>query len=350
MNILRQYIRFKYLGHILFWLVSVIFAVASFKVASQREIQISFDLIIRAIIPNAGFAFAVYFNLLVLIPRLLRARQYIYYSFCLILLLFISALVIQLALFLLSGHSNEYQIFGEIFSWHFFTAAIYVGITSSVKLAKDWLNLQELNIQYKKLELEKKEVELITLKSQLNPHFLFNSLNNIYSLALTKSPETPETILRLSDMMRYILYESTDKFVPISKEISFVRDYLGMQQLRISEEVDIQFDFPEEIPDMKVMPLLFEPFIDNAFKHGLKNPAPKPYIHGEISFSGSQILFSIKNNVGELHQNQGFKRAGIGLQNVRKRLDYHYGRNNTIFNITKTDNSFSVELKIPLIQ
>lgn len=350
MDILRQYIRFKYLGHILFWLISVVFAVVSFKVASQSEIQISPDLIIRAIIPNAGFAFAVYFNLFVLIPRLLRVKQYIYYSFCLILLLFVTSLAIQAALIPFSGTQNELQIFGEIFSWHFFTAAIYVAITSSAKLTKDWLNLQELNIRYQKLELEKKEVELISLKSQLNPHFLFNSLNNIYSLALTKSADTPEAVLRLSDMMRYILYESTESFVPISKEIAFVKDYIDLQKLRISETIDIQFHTPEQIPDIKVMPLLFEPFIDNAFKHGLKNPAPKPYIHGEISFTDSRVIFRIENNVGKLLQNEGLKKAEIGLKNVRKRLDYHYGQSNTIFNINNSDNSFSVELEVPFIQ
>ena len=145
-----------------------------------------------------------YLNLYLLIPKFLESKNYIFYTFWLLITLAISSLIIQLIfVFILQTKSFEHQ-FANMFSSHFFTAAFYVGITSLFKFVKDWVELQEMKLKLIQIEHEKLEAELNTLKSQLNPHFLFNCLNNIYSLALNNSPKTPEIILKLSDLMRHV--------------------------------------------------------------------------------------------------------------------------------------------------
>ena len=146
---------------------------------------------------------------------------------------------------------------------------LYVGITSFLKLIKDWLSLQDINLKLVKIEQQKLEAELKTLKGQLNPHFLFNSLNNIYSLALIKSDKVPELILKLSDLMRHIIYESKENYISLEKEIEFVNNFIELQKIRTSDKTKIKYEIKGKIPSAKIAPLLFEPFIDNAFKHGL---------------------------------------------------------------------------------
>jgi LytS/YehU family sensor histidine kinase len=156
---------------------------------------------------------------------------------------------------------------------------LYVGITSFLKLIKDWLSLQDINLKLVKIEQQKLEAELKTLKSQLNPHFLFNSLNNIYSLSLIKSDKVPELILKLSDLMRHIIYESKENYIPIEKELEFVNNFIELQRIRTSDKTKINYRINGIIPSAKIAPLLFEPFIDNAFKHGLPGTVNSDFIN-----------------------------------------------------------------------
>lgn len=348
MPILSNYTRFKITGHIIFWTCSIVFAITAFYVASDHKLPINGDLLLRAIIPNIGFALAVYINLYLLIPKLLRTNKYIFYTFWLIILLSISSLLIQTIIVYAFKNKSFSDQFGEMFSSHFFTAAFYVGVTSLVKFIKDWIQLQELNLKYARVEREKLEAELTMLKSQLNPHFLFNCLNSIYSLALTKSAQTPETILKLSDMMRYVLYESRENFIPVKREIEFLRNFIELQKIRVSDKIEITTDIDGEIPDKRVIPLIFEPFIDNAFKHGLRNPAADPFIHVSIAFSPEIMTFHIANNYLPAGHNPDQKSSGIGLQNIQRRLAFLYPENDYKLELKNTGNEFCVTLKIKL--
>lgn len=348
MPILKNYSRFKISLQILFWVCSVVFAMTAFYVASNYKLNIDFTLFLKALIPNAGFALAVYLNLLLLIPKFLKNKKYIFYTFWLIVLLTCSSLIIQFSLVFILKEKNFADQFSSMFSSHFFTAAFYVGVTSLFKFVKDWIQLQSVELKLSQIEKEKLEAELITLKSQLNPHFLFNCLNNIYSLSLNNSPKTPETILKLSEMMRYVLYESRENFIPVKKEIDFLINFIELQKIRLSNKIDIRYTITGTVPDLKVIPLIFEPFIDNAFKHGIKNPATSPFIRIAVEFTGNFLRFSIENNFGQSQSTGDTKHSGIGLNNIQKRLEYLYQPNEFKLEIIQNGLVFEVKLKVLL--
>jgi sensor histidine kinase YesM len=348
MALLKSYSRFKIIGHVLFWTCSLIFAITAFYVASDHKLTFNSNLLFRALIPNIGFALAVYLNLYLLIPKYLKNKSYIFYTFWLILLLAGSSSLIQFSLVFVLKNKNFTDQFASMFSSHFFTAAFYVGITSLIKFVKDWLQLQEMNLKFAQVEREKLEAELNTLKSQLNPHFLFNCLNNIYSLALTNSPRTPEIILKLSDLMRHVLYESRENFIPIKKELDFMTNFIELQKIRLTNAVDLLYSVDGTVPDKKVIPLIFEPFLDNAFKHGLRNPAASPLIHVLVSFQNEKMLFSIQNNFGHTASLPKTKDSGIGLKNIEKRLDYLYAKDDFSLKVIREDNLFTVKLEVLL--
>lgn len=347
MQILFNDTRYKITGHILFWICSIAFALTAFYVASDQRLNLNNDIILRAIIPNIGFATAVYVNLYLLIPKFLKNKNYIFYTFWLLLLLTASSVLIQF-MFVTIYHTKSFQDqFATMFSSHFFTAAFYVGITALFKFVKDWLQLQEMKLKMSQIEREKLEAELNTLKSQLNPHFLFNCLNNIYSLALSNSPQTPEIILKLSDLMRHVLYESRENFIPVKKELDFLVNFIELQKIRLTSRIDIRYSIEGTIPDLKVIPLIFEPFIDNAFKHGLKNPADSPFLNASIVFEAETMRFKIENNFGNIPTIPS-KSSGIGLKNIQKRLEFLYSPNEYNYEIQKTDDTFTILLEVKL--
>jgi LytS/YehU family sensor histidine kinase len=231
---------------------------------------------------------------------------------------------------------------------YFFSILVYVVFTTFVKLVKDWISLQDLNLKLVKIEQQKLEAELKMLKGQLNPHFLFNSLNNIYSLALIRSEKVPEFILKLADLMRHIIYESKENYIPIEKELEFVQNFIELQRIRTSEKTSIKYTIKGKIPSAKIAPLLFEPFIDNAFKHGLPGADEIDFINICFDFSTeTKLNFTIDNNFSDLFI-RNKKNSGIGLQNVKQRLRLLYHTNEFDLQIDKSDNVFRVSLDLIL--
>lgn len=346
----KLYNRFKIAAHILFWLASIILLLFIFSFYEEKA---QFNQAIKSIVTNLGFALAVYINLYYLIPHFLKQKNYIFYFFWLIILLSVSSLITQLLFAFplrnLLGITDKVTSFNsELHSAYFFATLVYVVTTSFLKFIKEWLAIQDLNLKIVKIERQKLEAELKTLKGQLNPHFLFNSLNNIYSLALIKSDKVPELILKLSDLMRHIIYESKENFIPIEKEIEFVDNFIALQKIRISNQNTIQYKIIGAVPSGKIAPLLFEPFIDNAFKHGLPGIANKDCITIIFDFNTSEyIFFSIKNNY-EKTQAEDKKNSGIGIENVKQRLKYLYDSKQYELIINKENHKFSVSLKLKL--
>jgi sensor histidine kinase YesM len=349
----KLYHRLKIAGHIMFWLVSIGIMLFFFYFNEKR---VHFDAVIiaKALIANFGFAMGVYVNLYMLIPRFLKKKNYVFYIFWLIILLTVSSLTIQ---FLFILPLRNILDFGERFnsydsnlhSAYFFATLIYVAFTSFLKFIKEWIALQDLNLKLARIEQQKLEAELKTLKGQLNPHFLFNSLNNIYSLALVKSDKVPGLILRLSDLMRHIIYESRGNYIALEKEIEFVNNFIELQKIRASEEVKINYEINGEIPSAKIAPLLFEPFIDNAFKHGLPGNN-EDFIQIFFDFSTDGFLhFSIENNF-DPPENKTQKTGGIGVKNVKRRLKYLYKPNDYKLEISGEKNIYSVNLQLKLIE
>ena len=193
----------------------------------------------------------------------------------------------------------------------------------------------------KTIKADKTKAELALLKSQVNPHFFFNTLNNLYGLVVEKSPQAPEMVLKLSDMMRYTIYEGKEDLVNLTDEINYLETYIKLHEIRYRKKVDIQFvhDVDEMI---QVAPMLFIVLLENAIKHGVEPLAENAYIHMNLSTENDRLLFGIVNNYEAKASGQ---KAGIGLDNLKKRLGHYYPDRHEL-KIEKTDSIYSARLEL----
>ncbi|MDR2626802.1 MAG: histidine kinase, partial [Dysgonamonadaceae bacterium] len=215
--------------------------------------------------------------------------------------------------------------------------------STGLKVITQWYDEKR---RLKELENSKTEAELSFLKSQIHPHFLFNSLNSIYYLALSKDDKAPEAILSLSNFLRFVTIESDKSFIPLEKELNMLREYLDLQSLRASEKFDLQFDLQGDLNQLNIMPLTFIPFVENAFKYGISAHVDC-FIHLNIKIEKEILEFTISNAIMQGEKNI-VRSSGIGLDNIRKRLELAYP-GHYLLDIKSDDRIFSVYLKINLI-
>ncbi|MEM8889434.1 MAG: histidine kinase [Bacteroidota bacterium] len=198
-----------------------------------------------------------------------------------------------------------------------------------------------LNLQHEKLDAEMK-----FLKSQINPHFLFNALNNIYSLSILKSENTSDNLLKLSDMLRYVLYECNAEQVPLQKEVEYIRNLIGLNMLKDSQGLNVKTSLSEISPHLMITPLLFVPFIENAFKHSKIEQLDKGWIRLHLEEEKGRIHFSLSNSMPrEAISKDG--QGGIGLVNVKRRLELYYPQRHQL-DILESEDEFRVQLEIDL--
>ena len=196
----------------------------------------------------------------------------------------------------------------------------------------------------RELKNEKLHSELSLLRSQINPHFFFNTLNNLYGLAIEKSEETPKTILKLSEMMRYTIYDGKKETVAIEKEIDFLKNYIDLHTIRHFDKLDVKFDIDNNEPNLKIAPLLLINLLENAFKHGAEKLDKNAFIHLNISTHKNSINFTIENNFEDEKDSNG-----IGLENLKRRLQLLYP-NAHDFNTSTHNSVFRAELSLYLNQ
>ncbi|QRM90315.1 sensor histidine kinase [Lacinutrix sp. WUR7] len=197
----------------------------------------------------------------------------------------------------------------------------------------------------KELENEQKDIKLQVLRNQLNPHFLFNSLNSIYSLVRSKSDDAPEAVITLSELMRYMLYEAGDKQVPLEKEINYIQNYIALQRLRLKNTEAVKLNINGETRNLKIYPLLLISFIENAFKYGTDYKG-NTQIDIKIVVSNNQLVFKAENILG-LHK-RDMKNSGVGLKNIENQLHYLYKNNHKLI-INETKTHYKVHLTLNLI-
>lgn len=223
----------------------------------------------------------------------------------------------------------------------YITSFLVSGFALGIRYAESALRKEE---EIKELEREKLNSELALLKNQVSPHFFFNTLNNIYALIEINGKDAQEAVLSLSKMMRYMLYESEQGNTRLSHEIVFMKGYIDLMKLRMSERVRLTVDFPEEYQDQDIPPLLFIPFIENAFKHGVSNRA-KSFIEISLRVEGDRIVFRAANSIASAGADAPQPGSGIGLDNVRKRLALLYqGRHE--LKIDAGESVFTAELTL----
>ncbi|MEP7195679.1 MAG: sensor histidine kinase [Saprospiraceae bacterium] len=292
------------------------------------------------------YASLAYFNLFYLFPRFLRNGSFILY-----LSSIIGISLIATPLQIVINHTFCTIEIGGCSTWitdqkfHFISMLIVSSLSTLARIPLDWLKVQH---EKQTLQTKNIESELQFLKNQINPHFLFNTLNNLYALTLKKSDYAPELVLKLSDMLRYMLYECNEEKVSLSKEIHYIKNYLDLEKIRLSQQPEIEFDIDGDPDTIKVAPLLFIPFLENSFKHGLKYNSDKSFIH--IQFRINETLhFSILNSKSPA--NPGWtkpnKVGGIGLSNVKKRLELIYPKRHQLI-IDDQPDFFEVTLNITI--
>jgi LytS/YehU family sensor histidine kinase len=194
------------------------------------------------------------------------------------------------------------------------------------------------------IESKKAKAELALLKSQINPHFFFNTLNNLYGLTVEKSDHAPHVVLKLSDMMRYTIYMGKEDLVPLKDEVDYLKNYIELHKIRYQKKVDIQFNY-SGISDYQIAPLLYIIPLENAFKHGVEKLTGNAYIHMNISTGNGSIFFEIENNFEKLETIQDF---GIGLNNLKQRLQLLYPKKHQL-TIENTDSVYKLSLKLDTI-
>jgi two-component system, LytTR family, sensor kinase len=206
-------------------------------------------------------------------------------------------------------------------------------------------NYIKLKQSARKLRIEKQEAELNYLKSQTNPHFLFNTLNNIYSLARDKSDLAAESVLRLSKILRFMLYEAGGEYISIEQELKIISDYIELEKLRYDDSLRINFNY--DIEDMKqaLPPLLLIPLVENAFKHGVSETRHRPFVDIHLSVNKRQLKYQVKNSTDVLISDRGVK-ENIGLSNLRRQLELLYTEYD--LSVQQGDSTFTAVLKINL--
>nr|WP_246202965.1 histidine kinase [Fulvivirga lutimaris] len=196
----------------------------------------------------------------------------------------------------------------------------------------------------KTLENEKLAVELKYLKSQINPHFLFNTLHNLNYLTQIKSDQASEVIVMLSNIMRYMIYDSNKPSVTLRKEIDYIQDYLALEAIRLNNKFDLKFDVTEANDQLEIAPLIFIPFVENAFKHGISDKDEKSWIDIRLSTKENIMYLVVENSIGE---KVDMESSGVGLENVKKRLALGYPGKYTL-DIDESEKKYHVSLTLDL--
>lgn len=332
--------------HLLFWILSlVLFVVLIFLTRHFRLQAMDFQTAINIILTLLLLAVSVYINLLILLPLFFKKRHYLLFS-----LFEISNIALFICLnyvISMTFEGKHPNLLNEIVA-EFILVLVFLIITTLIKFTRDSIALQDANLKIKEIEREKAESELRALKAQINPHFFFNTLNSIYSLSLDQSEKIPELILKLSELMRYILYETRENQISMQRQLEFLQSYIYLEQLRTDEKIKIDMEINGDPAGLMVAPLLFITFVENAFKHVAKEKDNPSFIRITFDLTHPyKILFTIKNKKYNSPGASIGNNEGIGLANVRKRLNLLYPAKHEL-KISDTGDVFKVDLTLDL--
>jgi two-component system LytT family sensor kinase len=340
------------LFHLLFWLLYAGWQILQYAWDNKDYIHLEYspdiwiDLLMSIVL--------VYINLYLLVPKFFYPKKYLRYGLTLLGCLLIGGVYSRFAgwYYLVPWtKAHDYTMYIHEPTNFFIPIRIIrntlgycpvVGLTLFLKLIQDAYAREQ---RMRALEEEKHQAELDLLKAQVHPHFFFNTLNSLYALTMVKSDKGPEVVLQLSELMHYVLYEANAPLVSLDTEISHLRNYIEIEQLRFGDRLDLRFDTPPDHTTPMVVPLLLLPFIENAFKHSLSRETEKAWIHIDISLQQDALCMKVTNSchgAGEIGN-----QTGIGLKNVRKRLELSYPGQHQL-DIRPGNDIFEVNLKLSL--
>lgn len=341
LNELYKKLSYYKVHHFVFWALYTYFWFFLLSVNLETKPALINSLIIISV-----HALISYFNIYILFAKLLKNKEYFTYVVSLILTVLLGIFLLAMAYYNVETISDQSK--DSIWAWEFFrTNAISISytlaITMSLKMVKQWYERERMTKDLEKINME---TELKYLKSQINPHFLFNSLNSLYALTLVKSDKAPELVLKLSEILRYVLYEAKEKFVSLDKEINYLRSYLELEKIRHGDRLDVDFKIEGETANKQIAPMLFLTFLENSFKHGISNSAGDGYVNIGMNIAEDQLDFSIANSKPSKKKDPNYA-GGIGLENTKKRLSILYP-NKFKLETQDDDNTYRVNLNLQL--
>lgn len=329
----------KTVEYLAFWGISMVILANHFAYGSSVE-RIDW---IYTFLFHLSLWIGVSVNSFVLIPRFLARKSYLVYMACFIVLVTVTVYMNQLTFTHIADWLFPRYFFISYFEWYDLLIYVlaYLGITSLIQFSRSWFEETESQRTLAELKKAKVEQDLQSLKAQIQPHFLFNSLNTIYGLVRRKSDLAGDAVLTLSDLLRYTIRHSESTWVTLSDELEYVQQYLNLQRLRTDspEKVNLMVNLQDKSADrINIPPLVFLPFIENAFKYG------DGEIRAEIVTEGNALIFRCENPVVSGNQVSG---TGTGVQKTRKLLDLMYQDRYSLDLKTGID-TFIVTLKIPI--
>ncbi len=305
-----------------------------------------FDALTTNLITIIFYLAITYIDYFYLFPKYLKERKlWIHFTWVGLYSLLLTPIKMAV-LHLATWNSEEPLIQDASHMFFMFLSLFFVGVCSSIyRIMNEWIIQQR---DKKELEKQTLQSELNFLKSQINPHFLFNTLNSLYALTLKKSDLAPEIVLKLSEMMRYMLYECNEKTVFLSKEIQYIQNYLDLEKLRHGAKMDVHFDVLGDTENKKIAPLLLMPFIENSFKHGINSQVSEGYVNIELYVQSDDLCIKVENSKSpSVPRISEKKSGGIGLINVKRRLHILYPELHKL-EIMETPISYQIELNLSL--
>ena len=333
---------FRYhLDHVLFWALTIGFH-AYTRIYLIDKVS-AFQFVLEIIVRNTLLASVIYFNLLVVIPRMSKGKAPVW----------ILASIGSLVFYAFAKNLHDVYLYGYVVGdparinffhstfYNFSIVLFYFAFASALYLSKQWYVQRELLQQ---IRLEKLNTELDYLKAQMNPHFLFNSINTIFFQINKDNTEARETLGKFSDMLRYQLYECNDPSIAIEKELAYLKNYVELQKLRRNGHDIIDFKVADELRNFSLPPLLLIPFIENAFKHVSNFTDKKNEVRIELTKNDQTIQLIVINTTDSSVKEAG----GIGLKNVKRRLELLFPNRHTL-DVKKTSDRFEVNLTLELV-
>ncbi len=338
---MKRFLELK-LDHVLFWALTIFFH-AYTRTDLVDQVGVGFfaqEVLVR----NTLLAGAVYSVLWFVLPKFASGKK---------MLSAVPVLMVAVASYILTKNSHDLYLQREVLGnmnhhyssttlYNFSIIVFYLAFASALHLSKEWFLQQEL---IRNMEISTLNTELAYLRAQINPHFLFNSINTIYFQIDKQNVEARETLSKFSDMLRYQLYECNEKEIPIEKEITYLNSYVNLQRLRKGDSYNTNFSCSEKIKGFKIPPLLLIPFVENAFKHVSSFTDKKNEIEIQLTIKPQWFQLLVYNTCED--SSTGEEAGGIGLKNVTRRLELLYG-NSYKLDIVRTPESFSITLQLPL--
>jgi two-component system, LytTR family, sensor histidine kinase AlgZ len=341
--------------HLLFWCVYSSFFF--YQVSSRHGEETEWASIIQdTVFQIVSMMFIAYLNYFVFLPRVLKHKnlgQYLLeFGVSFSLLIYGVVKGKQYIWDSCAASPAWYWLYSTRFTVNVILSSLFIVLfVGMLKFVEDWFTLEA---KTKEIENEKLISELRFLKAQINPHFLFNTLNNLYCLAFSNSPNTTVVIDKLSQMMRYMIYDSNHAKVSLHKEIDYMQNYISLEKLRLNNAIPIRFDLVGNTiqgatfgENVQIVPLILITFLENAFKHGVSNNATDAWVNVTIELSGIYCIYTVENSKLIKKDEKTNEKSGIGLQNVQRRLDLSYP-NQYDLEIENTAEHYLVVLKLQL--